>query len=114
MLHLKQIGGSKSIAGGSSVENSLKWLQAGIDGGAWLTPRSSAGGGRQPTNPSYLGWETKVQARRDAFFTEAQVTVKRRRYNRLHHHPRDTDDAAETTRNTKSDSRSFGSKDMKH
>ncbi|KAH0935284.1 LOW QUALITY PROTEIN: hypothetical protein HID58_012401, partial [Brassica napus] len=72
-----------------------------IDGGAWLTPRSSAGGGRQPINPSYLGWETKVQARRDAFFTEAQVTVKRRRYNRLHHHPRDTDDAAETTRNTK-------------
>ena len=34
----EQLRGNKGIAGGSSVENSPKWLQAGIDGGAWLRP----------------------------------------------------------------------------
>ncbi|KAH0927873.1 hypothetical protein HID58_020129 [Brassica napus] len=29
---------------------SPKWLQAGIDGDGWLPSRSSAGGGRWPTN----------------------------------------------------------------
>ncbi|KAG5415236.1 hypothetical protein IGI04_002803 [Brassica rapa subsp. trilocularis] len=46
----------------SSVENSPKWLRAGINGSAWLTPRSSAGGGPRPTNPSNLDGKTKVQS----------------------------------------------------
>ncbi|KAJ4886863.1 Uncharacterized protein Rs2_26611 [Raphanus sativus] len=102
-----QIRGSKRIAGRGLAENSPKWLRAGIDGSVWLTPRSSAGGGRRPTNLSYLDWKTKVQTNNNATYVEAQVTVKRERYNRLPHRPRDTKNAAKTTEEQKSSCRSF-------